>query len=97
MPRCSLVPLDGSQPFVVTLPMTLVGAKAGCDFQIDDEAVAPQCCVLALADGYLLLRDLDTDCIRVNGQRVRRAVLLDNDRVAIAGREFRVQYEYGVG
>jgi hypothetical protein len=93
----SLVPLDGNQPFVVTLPMTLVGAKEGCDLQVEGEGVAPLCCVLALADDLLLLRDLDTGSIRVNGQRVRRAVLLANDRLAIAGREFRVHYEQGAG
>jgi hypothetical protein len=51
--------------------------------------------VLALIDDWLLLRDLDTDSIHVNGQRVRRAVLLANDRLAIAGCEFRVHYEQG--
>jgi hypothetical protein len=93
----SLVPCDGSQPFVVTLPVTLVGAKEGCDLQLEGEGVAPLCCVLALTDDLLLVRDLETGRTRVNGVRVRRAALLANDRLAIAGHKFRVQYEQGAG
>jgi hypothetical protein len=77
--------------------MSLVGAKENCDLQVEGDGVAPLCCVLALTDGLLLLRDLDTDTIRVNGQRVRRAALLANDRLTVAGREFQVHYEQGAG
>jgi hypothetical protein len=62
---------------------------------VDGNEVASLCCVLAQADNFLLLRDLDTDSIRVNGQPVRRAVLLPDDRLTIGGCEFRVQYERG--
>jgi hypothetical protein len=93
--RILLVPADGGRPFVMTLPMTLVGSKEGCDFRVEGEGVAPLCCVLALTDGIVLLRDLDTDSIRVNGQCVRRAMLLANDLLTIAGCEFRVHYEEG--
>jgi hypothetical protein len=88
--RLSLIPLDGGEPYVVVLPLTLVGSKEGCDFRVQGEEVAPVCCVLALSDGLLLLRDLETDSLRVNGQRVRRAILLPNDRLTIGNREFRV-------
>jgi hypothetical protein len=93
----SLLPSDGSQPFVVTLPLTLVGAKEGCDLQLEGKGIAPLCCVLALTDGLLQVRDLETGRIRVNGVRVVLAALRANDRLAIAGRKFRVQYEQGTG
>jgi hypothetical protein len=93
--RIALVPVDGGQPYPVTLPMTLVGSKPGCDFRLEDEAVPALCCVLVWADDLLFLRDLETDTIRVNGQPVRRAVLIAGDRLTIAGREFRVQDERG--
>jgi pSer/pThr/pTyr-binding forkhead associated (FHA) protein len=73
--------------------MTLVGSKEDCDLCLDGDEVARLHCVLALTDDVILLRDLDTDHVRVNGQRVRRAVLLPNDTVAFGSREFRVQYE----
>jgi hypothetical protein len=91
--QISLVSLDWGETFVVTDPMTLVGAREGCDFRVIGEGVAPLCCVLALVDCLLLLRDLDTDSIRVNGLRVRRAILLNNDLLTIGDRAFRVHYQ----
>jgi predicted component of type VI protein secretion system len=73
--------------------MTLVGRKADCDFPLQGDEVAELHCVFALVDGMLLLRDLDTDAVCVNNQRVRRAVLLHNDIVRIGSSEFRVRYE----
>jgi hypothetical protein len=89
----SLIPLDGGKPFVVQLPITVVGRKEGCDFRLEGEGVVDMQCVLALSEDILLIRDLDTDNIRVNGQRVRRACLLPNDQLTIASCTFRVQYE----
>ncbi len=89
----SLVPIGLGEPYNVTLPMTIVGAKDGCDFRIEGESVAALCCVLALTDGLLLFRDLDTDSIHVDGMCVRRAVLLPNSRLTIASRQFLVQYK----
>ena len=59
--RISLVPLDGGAPLIVTLPMTLMGRKAECDFRVEGDDIPDLCCVLAQADDLLLLRDLDTD------------------------------------
>jgi hypothetical protein len=91
--RVEIVPVDDGKPYVVTLPMILIGSKPGCDFLVGGEGVPALCCVLALVDDLVLLRDLDTDSVRVNGQRVRRAVLLPSDRLSIASCEFTVQYE----
>jgi hypothetical protein len=51
------------------------------------------CCVLALADGLVLLRDLETGCVRVNAQPVRRAVLLHGGRLSLAGQDYEVHCE----
>jgi hypothetical protein len=93
MPTISLIPVDGGLPYAITLPMTLVGRKADCDLPLNAHGVADLHCVLAISDGLVLLRDLDTDRVHVNGQRVRRAVLLHNDVVRFGGWEFRVHYE----
>jgi predicted component of type VI protein secretion system len=93
--RISLVPLNGGRPFVVTVPLALVGRSEACDWRLEDEGVADVHCVLAQADNLLLLRDLGTGCTRVNGQRVRRAVLLQNDQLTLASSSFRVDYEEG--
>jgi hypothetical protein len=91
--QISLEPLNGGNPFVITLPLTLVGRKEGCELWLEGEGVADLHCVLAQVDDLVFLRDLDTGSVRVNGQRVRRAVLLPNDLFFIAGCGFRVRYD----
>jgi pSer/pThr/pTyr-binding forkhead associated (FHA) protein len=89
--RARLIPLDGSDPIEITRDLTVVGRKEDCDLRLDHKSVSKMHCVLVKTDGLLLLRDLgSTNGTRVNGQRVRRAALLPNDQVAIAGFKFRV-------
>jgi pSer/pThr/pTyr-binding forkhead associated (FHA) protein len=91
----SLIPLNGGAPIVLSHPVTLVGRNEECDVQLEEEGIADLHCIFALTDDLLLLRDLGTHSIHVNDQRVRRAVLLPDDRVKIANSELRVKYEQG--
>jgi hypothetical protein len=91
--RISLISFDGGEPLPITLPLTLVGRKEDCDIRLEGEGVADLLCVLAQIDNLLLVRDLDTDTIRVNGQLVRRAILLPNAHLTMANHRFRVQYD----
>jgi predicted component of type VI protein secretion system len=91
----TLLPLDGGKPLPITLPITLVGHSEDCELRLDDEGVNELQSVLALADGFLFLRDLDTGGTRVNGRLVRRAILLYNDEFAVGNCRFRVSYEEG--
>jgi pSer/pThr/pTyr-binding forkhead associated (FHA) protein len=89
--RARLIPLDGSDPIEITRDLTVVGRKEDCDLRLDHKSVSKMHCILVKTDGLLLLRDLgSTNGTRVNGQRVRRAALLPNDQIAIAGFKFRV-------
>lgn len=89
--RARLVPLDGSSPIEIDRELTLVGRKEDCDLRLDHKSVSKIHCVLVKTDGLLLLRDLgSTNGTRVNGQRVRRAALLPNDKLTIANFHFRV-------
>jgi pSer/pThr/pTyr-binding forkhead associated (FHA) protein len=91
--RARLIPLDGGEPVELTRDLSVVGRKEDCDLRLDHKSVSKQHCVLAQTDGTVLLRDLgSTNGTRVNGTRVRRAVLLPNDVVAFAGFKFRVAY-----
>jgi predicted component of type VI protein secretion system len=90
--RAQLIPLDGSEPIEIVKDMVLVGRREDCDLRLDHKSVSKMHCIIVKTDGLLLLRDLgSTNGTRVNGQRVRRAALLPNDRLSIAGFEFRVQ------
>src|SRR5436309_989142 len=89
--RAQLIPLDGTPAFDIGKDLTLVGRKEECDLRLDHKSVSKMHCVLVRTDGLLLLRDLgSTNGTRVNGQRVRRAALLPNDHLSIAGFKFRV-------
>src|SRR5271165_1897553 len=84
--QAQLVPLDGGSLIDISKELTLVGRKEDCDLRIDHKSISKLHCVLVKTDGLLLVRDLgSTNGTRVNGQRVRRAALLPNDKLTIAG------------
>src|SRR5947209_9730127 len=91
--RAQLVPLDGGPSIEIIKDLTLVGRKEDCDLRLDHKSISKMHCVIVKTDGLLLLRDLgSTNGTRVNGQRVRRAALLPNDQLTIAGYRFRVWF-----
>jgi len=92
--QARLVPIDGAPPLELTKDLTVVGRTEDCDARFDHKSVSKLHCVLVKTDGLVLLRDLgSTNGTRVNGQRVRRAALLPNDHLSIAG--FRYELKFG--
>jgi pSer/pThr/pTyr-binding forkhead associated (FHA) protein len=94
--RALLIPADGGPTIDLVKDLSIVGRKEDCDVRVDHKSVSKQHCVLVKTDGALLVRDLgSTNGTRVNGQRVRRAVLLPNDQVSFASIRFKVHFGPG--
>jgi pSer/pThr/pTyr-binding forkhead associated (FHA) protein len=89
--RAQLIPLDGTAAVDIVKDLTLVGRREDCDLRLHHKSISKMHCMIVKTDGLLFLRDLgSTNGTRVNGQRVRRAALLPNDELAVAGHRFRV-------
>ena len=88
-----LEPIDDAPPLPLTRDLTLVGRTADCDVRFEHKSVSKLHCLLVKTDGLVLLRDLgSTNGTRVNGVRVRRAALLPNDLLAVAGFRYRLKF-----
>jgi pSer/pThr/pTyr-binding forkhead associated (FHA) protein len=91
--RAQFVPVDGGPAIEIIKDLTVVGRKEECDLRLDHKSISKMHCVIVKTDGLLLLRDLgSTNGTRVNGQRIRRAALLPNDKVTFATFTFKVQF-----
>ena len=88
--RAQLVPLEGGAPVEVAKDMTVVGRNEDCDVRLDHKSISKIHCVIVKTDGLLLVRDLgSTNGTRVNGTRVRRGMLLPNDKISFANFHYR--------
>src|SRR5438270_2264049 len=91
--RAQLIPADGTTPLEIRRDLTLVGRKEDSDLCLPHKSISKMHCVIVKTDGLLLIRDLgSTNGTRVNGLRIRRAALLPNDQLSIAGFKFRVHF-----
>lgn len=87
-----LIPVDGSQPFVITRDVTIVGrSRSDCDMIVNHHGVSKLHCAIAKTDGLLFVRDLgSTNGTKVNGQRVMRGALLPGDELSFGNTRFKV-------
>ncbi|QVL33443.1 FHA domain-containing protein [Telmatocola sphagniphila] len=91
--RIRLVPLNGGNAIDLKKSLLIVGRKEDADIFVAHKSVSKQHCILVQTDGMVFLRDLgSTNGTRVNGQRVRRAALLPNDRISFAGVPYKVVF-----
>ena len=91
-----LVPLEGGNTIELSRDLTVVGRKEDCDLRLDHKSISKFHCVIVRMENTLLLRDLgSTNGTMVNGKRIRRATLKNNDRLNIANLPCKVQISIG--
>lgn len=91
-----LVPLEGGNTIELSRDLTVVGRKEDCDLRLDHKSISKFHCVIVRMENTLLLRDLgSTNGTMVNGKRIRRTTLKNNDFLNIANLPFKVQISAG--
>lgn len=94
--RFRLVPLEGGNAIELSRDLTVVGRKEDCDLRLDHKSISKFHCVIVKLENTLLLRDLgSTNGTVVNGKKIRRATLKNNDCLNIANLPFRIQISTG--
>lgn len=94
--RFRLVPLEGGNTIELSRDLTVVGRKEDCDLRLDHKSISKFHCVIVRLENTLLIRDLgSTNGTMVNGKRIRRATLKNNDCLNIANIPFKVQISSG--
>ncbi len=90
--RIALVPTEGGPSVELGRDLTLVGRSEEADLKLDHKSVSKLHCVLVRTSQGLMVRDLgSTNGTRINGQRVRRGALLNEDLLNLAYFTFRVE------
>lgn len=90
--RFRLVPLEGGNAIDLTRDLTVVGRKEDCDLRLDHKSISKFHCVIVKMENTLVIRDLgSTNGTMVNGKKIRRATLKNNDCLNFANLPFRVQ------
>ena len=91
--KATLVPIEGEgQRIVLIRSVNVIGRSTACDIQIDHESLSRRHAVLVVTDGLVVVRDMiTTNGTRVNGQRVKWAALMPNDRVSFGAVRYRIE------
>jgi predicted component of type VI protein secretion system len=89
-----LIPLGGGDPIPLLKPQLLVGRRESCDIVLRFANVSAHHCQLAIDNGYLYVRDLQSrNGIKVNDVRKPESRLDPGDVLAIAKHKYRVEYD----
>jgi adenylate cyclase len=93
-----LIPDGGGDNIPLIRNKLTIGRRESCDICLRFPNISGLHCELTYQDGYWLVRDLgSTNGVKVNGVRVKQKALRDGDKIAVASREFTIQYKMRAG
>src|SRR3990172_13082544 len=89
-----LIEIGGGDPVPLLKRQLLVGRRESCDIVLGLDNVSAHHCQLAIDNGYLYVRDLQSrNGIKVNDVRVQERRLDPGDILAIAKHRYEVHYD----
>ncbi len=92
-----LIPIGGGDPIPLIRQTLTIGRRESCDICLQYGNVSGLHCELSFRNGHWFIVDLDsTNGVKINGVRVPRQtkkVLHPKDTLAIAKRQFTIEYE----
>jgi pSer/pThr/pTyr-binding forkhead associated (FHA) protein len=90
------MPVGEGPVIALDKPIVLIGRDADCDVRIESAKVSRRHCCIALVNGQLVVRDLEsTNGTYVNGARVQETRLATNDQLGIANMRYVVVVDAG--
>src|SRR6516162_9135538 len=93
-----LIPVAGGDNIPLIRNKLTIGRRESCDICLRFPNISGIHCELTFQDGYWLITDLDSkNGVKVNGQKVKKKALRDNDEIAIASRQFTIHYTMRAG
>jgi len=97
-PNGELVPQGGGDSIPLLRPKLTVGRMETCDICLRLPNISKHHCELVFQDGFWWIRDLNsTNGIKVNGERVLKKVLRNDDTITLAKRVYKIEYIHPVG
>jgi pSer/pThr/pTyr-binding forkhead associated (FHA) protein len=97
-PNGELVPQGGGDSIPLLRSKMTVGRMETCDICLRLPNISKHHCELVFQDGFWWIRDLNsTNGIKVNGERVLKKVLRNDDTITLAKRVYKIEYIHPVG
>jgi pSer/pThr/pTyr-binding forkhead associated (FHA) protein len=93
-----LVPVGGGDAIPLVSEVMTIGRRQSCDIRLNFQNISGTHCELALKQGVLHIRDLNsTNGVKVNGERTLRRPLRPGDEIDIAKHKYVIQYQLASG
>jgi len=93
-----LIPLGGGDTIPLIRDSLTIGRRESCDICLRFPNVSGLHCELTFRDGYWHIRDKNsTNGIKVNGMKVLEKYLHPGDKITIAKRDFKIDYQLLAG
>jgi adenylate cyclase len=93
-----LVPVGGGDNIPLIRNKLTIGRRESCYVCLRFPNISGLHCELSYQDGYWLIRDLGSkNGVKVNGVKVKQKALSGGDKIAVATREFVIEYTTRAG